>query len=422
MPTRLFVRSSMLLALALLLVPRLGYAQITATTAGIAPFGSYTDDSSGVINAATLDIETNIPVRNKGVFFSSLHHENALYYFNSQTGTWYPNGLFPGQFYLLDNLSSGLGFLGAGPFCQAGGDIAYTFILTDPTGFVHTWPNFGVDTNSCVYPSSGTNVDAYGYSISAYFAGEQVRATVTDPNGTVLTTPAGSLHPTDANGNQFSFTPSQQTLDYTGNAVLTGTSTGLSYNNQAGNPVNVSIATTSYTIATDFGCSGIGEYNSQGPQPLPTTITMPDGSTYKITYEKTPNNANYRTGRIASITLPTGGTETYTYNGPNNGINCSDGSTSGFTRQTSDGTWTYTHSRNSSTGQWQTKITAPSGQSLTYLFTSYPSEYEVSRTYAESNGAVTATIVTCYNGNTVMSSCASQPQAIRNSWSQMEGF
>jgi RHS repeat-associated protein len=224
----------------------------------------------------------------------------------------------------------------------------------------------------------------------------------------VLTTPAGSLNPTDANGNHFSFTPSQQTLDYTGNAALTRTSTGLSYNNQAGNPVNVSIATTSYPLATYFQCPGIAEWGSFSPQPLPTKITMPDGSYYRITYEATPNNPNSRTGRIASITLPTGGTETYTYNGPNNGINCSDGSTSGFTRQTSDGTWTYTHSFNSTTNQWQTVITAPSGQSLTYLFTSYPSEYEVSRTYAESNGAVTATIVTCYNGNTVMSSCASQ--------------
>ncbi len=172
--------------------------------------------------------------------------------------------------------------IGTGSLCQAGGDFGYTFYVPDPTGFVHTWPNFGIDTNGCVYPVSGSAVDAYGYAITAYFSGTQPYASVTDPNGTVLVHSAlvgfGGGTPTDSNGNEFTSTPSNTILDYTGNVVLTNTATGFSYNNQALNPVSVSITSTSYTLATDFQCPGIGEWGSFAARPLPTKITMPDHS------------------------------------------------------------------------------------------------------------------------------------------------
>ncbi len=244
-------------------------------------------------------------------------------------------------------------------------------------------------------------------------------ATVTGPDGTssVLNSPSKVI--TDANGNQISYTPTGTGTtgyftDYTGNKALSvaGLNTSAptySYNDQAGTTRNIAVTTTSYVIRTAFGCSNligvIGEYNTGTSQlPLVTAITMPDGSSYQFTYEVTPGFPADRTGRLATVTLPTGGVITYTYNGVNHGINCQDGGTSGFTEQTPDGTWTFTRTIQAN-GQVQTVVLTPSGQTVTYLFMKSP-QLEVSRTYAESGGTVTGTVVTCYNGNVTMSTCA----------------
>ena len=71
---------------------------------------------------------------------------------------------------------------------------------------------------------------------------------------------------------------------------------------------------TNKSVRTNFGCSGITEYNASGTLvqvPLLTSISLPDGTSYSFSYEATPAHSGYVTGRIASVTLPTGGTISY---------------------------------------------------------------------------------------------------------------
>jgi len=103
---------------------------------------------------------------------------------------------------------------------------------------------------------------------------------------------------------------------------------------------------TTYTVQTNFGCSGVTEYGPTSVN-LVSNITLPDNTSYSFAYEVTPGDTHtphYVTGRMASATLPTGGTITYNYTGSNNGVICADGTAAGLTRATPDGTWTYTRS------------------------------------------------------------------------------
>ncbi|MGD0228264.1 MAG: hypothetical protein ABSF71_38675, partial [Terriglobia bacterium] len=54
-------------------------------------------------------------------------------------------------------------------------------------------------------------------------------------------------------------------------------------------------------VETNFGCSGIGDYgrNTQINQNLVTSISMPDGTTYTITYEPTNNPVH-----AGAVTVP----------------------------------------------------------------------------------------------------------------------
>ena len=136
--------------------------------------------------------------------------------------------------------------------------------------------------------------------------------------------------------------------------------------------------------------------------PLATSIVMPDGSSYVLTYEQTPGFAGYSTGRIASITLPTGGQIQYQYTGPNNGIVCADGSASGLTRALwPGGAWTYTRTQVSG-AQWTTKITDPQNNDTLINF---QGPYETNRQSFQgaAGGTPLQTLVTCYNGN--LTSC-----------------
>ena len=133
------------------------------------------------------------------------------------------------------------------------------------------------------------------------------------------------------------------------------------------------------------------------------TITLPDGTFYQFTYETTPGDTHSPhnvTGRVASITLPTGGTVSYNYTGTNNGIECADGSTSGLTRTTPDGTWTYTRTLGTGAAS-TTTVEDPKGN---YTVIQFQGIYETQRqTYQGTIAAahLLQTINTCYNGAAV---------------------
>src|ERR1041385_963610 len=215
---------------------------------------------------------------------------------------------------------------------------------------------------------------------------------VTDNNGNILTA--------DTSGNFF---------DTLGNAALSITGTGTptdpviyTYTDSSGAAAHYTIKYTNFTIQTAFGCSGITEY---GPTvtPLVTEIDLPDGtSKYLFTYESTPGVPANKTGRLASVILPTGATIMYTYSGGSSGnIVCSDGSVPTLTRQTPDGTWTY--SRTLVTGtHWQTIVTDPTA-AHNQTSIQFQGIYETQRQIYQGavGGTVIQTVNTCYNGDSI---------------------
>jgi hypothetical protein len=157
----------------------------------------------------------------------------------------------------------------------------------------------------------------------------------------------------------------------------------------------------SYTVKTNFGCSGVAEYGPTSNS-LVDRITLPDGTFYQFLYEPTPGFAGDVTGRLASVALPTGGTISYAYTGGSNGIVCADGSTAGLTRTTPDGTWTY--ARTAGTGAaYTTTVTAPklpydptNNQTVVQfqgIFETQRQSYQGSA----ASGTLLQTINTCYN-------------------------
>jgi RHS repeat-associated protein len=200
----------------------------------------------------------------------------------------------------------------------------------------------------------------------------------------------------DRNGNTLS-----GGYDTLGSVPLTISTSGnpitYAYSAPSGQQAIVKSYHQTFTVRTNFGCSGVTEYGPTS-QSLVTEIDLPDYNTttnpnarYTFTYEATPGYSGDVTGRLASVTFPTGGTITYSYSGANNGITCSDGSIATLTRTTPDGTWTYAHSGG-------TLVTDPQGNQTNLSFQGI---YEIERQIYQgsvSPNNLLLTIFTCYDG------------------------
>src|SRR5262249_10140317 len=177
---------------------------------------------------------------------------------------------------------------------------------------------------------------------------------------------------TDRNGNQISVTGGGVFTDTLGTTALTMSGTApnpitFTYTAPSGTNVAYTVKYTTFSIQTNFGCSGITEYGTNGTATanLISEIDLPDynpttnpNSRYVFAYEPTPGHSGFVTGRLASVTLPAGGTISYSYSGGNNGIICADGSTATLTRTTPDGAWTYAQVKGSGSAS-TTTITDP---------------------------------------------------------------
>src|SRR6202035_1695323 len=89
--------------------------------------------------------------------------------------------------------------------------------------------------------------------------------------------------------------------------------------------------------------------------PSPVSGTMK----YLFTYEASPGNTGYFTGRLQQVTLPAGGFYKYSYASTNDGINCSDGTTLSMSRTVSDGTNSATWNYVRNTSNLTTTVTTP---------------------------------------------------------------
>lgn len=446
-PFLLVTRHSSLATVLVLLASLLPHSASAQVTTGTPPFGSF-GGGPDIINLGSLNARLSIPVRHKpgrGVDFTyDLTYDSTVWHPVSVSGTltWQPvsatwgwNGTTPtGSAY-----TSYSGTYSSGA-CGQHGELTYyqwyytNFMYADDFGMSH-----GFGDNYTIYfqspggpycppggpqpptPAPWAAWDGSGYTLYASPSTWSVSTSVFAANG-ASTNGQGAFFITDRNGNQIT----------SGNGVYTDTlgTTGLTVAGQAPNNTTFSYTApsgasasytmkyTTYSIQTNFGCTGIVDYGTNGTTTasLVSEIDLPDitvnpNDKYTFTYEPTPGHSGFVTGRLKSGTLPTGGNITYTYTGGSSGnITCADGSTAGLSRILSDGanwsaTWTYV--RTAGTGAaYTTTITdperdtlAPNGNDTVIQFQGI---YETQRqTYQglHTTGTLLETLNTCYNGS-----------------------
>jgi RHS repeat-associated protein len=258
-------------------------------------------------------------------------------------------------------------------FASWSSTIYSNFSYRDWLGSVHSFSGSYVVTtasqaaqdNCGIVPGSTGPVSGYATDNTGfYFTANNGWMTVISPAGVA----AGGA-PVDTNGNYVSQTVVSSTeTDWTDTAghlalkVLTNTSNpNIQYEWQDSSgaytaATTTTILRTTLNIKTNFGCTGVTEYT--GTASLPTEIDLPNLQKYFITYEPTPNNSGYYTGRVRRVTFPTGGYYEYQYpTSTGDGIVCADSSVNSLTRVMNDGTSssTWTFSRVSG----PTTVTAP---------------------------------------------------------------
>jgi len=281
----------------------------------------------------------------------------------------------------------------------------YNFQYHDQYGVVHSFDNTMGGCPGDIINNSSRTTDSSGLTLDT----TTIPATITARDGTTFKPPldagVGAATRTDRNGNQVSTANGNSFIDTLGMTALTVSGGApnpqvFTYTTTTGTAASVTINYASYTVQTNFGCSGTNEFPATAAS-LVSSVVYPDGSTFSFTYETTPGNGAAVTARIKSITLPTGSTITYTYTGGNNGITCADGSASGLTRVTTDGTTTYV--RSGSGTAWTTTFTdaaSPGNQTvINFQTVGAPALFlETHRTMNQGASTVLLQTDTCYNG------------------------
>lgn len=397
-----------------------GFVSAQVTT-GIQPLGSYGGGPEAV-NLANLNVHWDVPMvskKGRGLDFGfTLGYDTSVW--TPVSFAWVPTV----NWGWTAETQTQTGYVTSKTNlwkCFSGTTWYWTTTYTawayiDKRGTPHPFSTTPATIGTCpTFASSATATasDGSGYQITAYTGS----ATIKDVRGHTLYPPystgTGAGSAVDDNGNEISYNGTTTFTDTLGISVLTKSGTNpvtYTYNAPSGTK-SYTVSYSNYTVKTNFGCTGITEYGPTSNS-LPSTITLPDGSSYQFTYESTPGFSGDTTGRLASIKLPTGGTISYSYSGGSNGITCADGSTATLKRTTPDGIWNYAHTESGSA--WTTTITDPASDSITLNFrdvfintSTYfaRSEYETQRQVTDvSNGSI-QTIATCYNGSTPTTPC-----------------
>lgn len=402
---------------------------------GTPPFGSF-GGGPDVIDLANLNSHIIVPVIHKPG-----RGQNLAFDITYDSAIWYPVGAsgsqswtnvtnwgwqgttgivspYVGMFKILTRLCLNTRFQ------ETGETDSYTWSFTNQAAitshFGTTTGGWGTCNGVPVPPPTSINVTATngtGYSFSATGG---AYTSLSDSSGKAIDAPVNTQTPltgpmtTDRNGNEIS---------YNGGIIDTLGVTMLTESGVAPNPVvfsypvpggtgtaKVTVNYTSYTVATNFGVSGIKEFGATAVS-LVSSIALPDGTQYTFNYEPTPSvpsagactplsgtySHNCVTARLASITLPTGGSIQYTYSGGNNGV-LTDGTVATLRRQTPDGTWTYTRSLGASPASTDI-VTDPAGNDTVIQFQGI---YETQRQVysgSHTSGTLLQTTNTCYNNS-----------------------
>jgi RHS repeat-associated protein len=424
------VRSCLVIAVLLLASPIASHAQVTT---GTPPFSDITG-SPDKVDLGNLNVHLPLPIFHKagrGLPFSfDFGNDSSLWVPVASNGTtfWEPRGTFGWV-----GSGTNIGTIGATIISGSGFFEYCLFTYLDGFGTPHVFPGCAVVDTSGDFPLASSTVDGSGYTLKADGCGILQNnvcflvfsLTTVDGNSIIPqnATPvigssgASSGSIIDRNGNQITANSNGTFTDMLGITTLTNSGGFppnpnnlnpppapspfvMSYTSPAGTAASAKLTYKLYTIRTNFGCSGIVEFgaSTQYSNYLPDRITLADGSFYQFQYEPTPGIPTDVTGRLSSVTLPTGGKTTYAYTGANNGILCSDGSTSGLTRTTLDGAWTYARTQGVGTAS-TTVVTDPQGNQTVVQFQGiYETQKNVYQGLA-SNGTLLQTIFTCYNGS-----------------------
>ncbi|MFZ0412525.1 MAG: hypothetical protein WAL51_13475 [Candidatus Acidiferrales bacterium] len=419
---------------ALFAVPAIGQV-----TTGTPPFGSF-GGGPDVINLANLNAHITVPMINKagrGIPASyNMVYDSSVWYPVTSAGTtsWQPvaywgwsaqTAIATGYVSFSDTITL---CLIDGHYIGGMKTINNNYKYVDQFGVPHPFVGQTVDeTGTCGSTETGLTAvakDGSGYTLVASYAGF---ATVTSRAGKIVTpvqVSYSSSSAVDRNGNEVSVSSGGVFTDTLGQTALTVTgvapsNTTFSYAPPAGGTTSYTMKYGTYTVQTNFGCSGTTEFGPTSEY-LVSEIDLPDGTKYTFGYEPTPGHPGNVTGRLASVELPTGGTISYSYSGGSNGIVCTDGSAATLARTTPDGTWTYAHSESGTS--WTTTVTDPqSNQTVLDFQGIYETERQVYQ--GSTGGTLLKTTFTCYNGGTpnCNSTAITLPIASRSHYVQWPG-
>jgi RHS repeat-associated protein len=418
-----------LLCASLIGVSSIAAAQNLGT--GLYAFGSFDSRGFDSVNIGNLNTHFEIPIVNKqgrGLPFNySLVYEGLVWSSstNSGTGYWQPDSGWGFHGQLLGGAIVGfLTYADKSTTCpppdglhrNVTGDLLTNYVYHDPYGRNHRF-NYSVklcpvtDPNDSGTPSGdGNSNDGSGLSLNIN------DLTVHTRSGQIINTTLSSgtsaASITDTNGNTVTNNGNGTFTDTMGVTALTiggaGTAASpltLSYpvtlQSDSATTATATAYYTTYTVQTNFQCSGITEYGATSVD-LMDHITLADGSsTYSFTYEPTPGVSGAVTGRLASITLPTGGTINYSYTGGCNGsgINA-DGTVGSLTRTTTDGSRSYTRAPVNANASSTTVQDEKGNQSIYWFSSANGLFYETHQGVYQGaiGGPNLLDKYTCYNG------------------------
>ena len=285
---------------------------------GFPTYGSFGGGSFDTVNNANLNVHFEIPIINKasqGMPFSyNLTYDSSVWMLQGSSGnqTWAPTTNTNWGWNTIGSPSTGTLMFQSVPTYCINDEKYYTKYIfgpyIDPKGTSH---NIVVQTNTgdaaCGVGAitGGTSVarDGSGYTLvvtnttssdvywrSGIYTNIPFGSSVYDTNGNSIYSSSGTftdtlnLHPLVVSG---SGTPSSPIV--------------YKYTGPGGTQYPVTENFTQEIVETNFGCSGIGDYgrNTQINQNLVTSISMPDGTTYTITYEPTNNPVH-----AGAVTVP----------------------------------------------------------------------------------------------------------------------
>jgi RHS repeat-associated protein len=409
---------------------------------GMPPNSTMLGGPFDTINAGNLNIHFAVPIISKpgrGLPFTyALAYDSSIWtrVVSGSTTAWQPSGSWG----WVAQTQSKLGYVAMNTVRDQCYDVDLgryvTFWYNDYYAYIDwngTYHPINIQTwfDHCMSGDAQTVTDTTTDGSGLTVTIDNGNATIKTVSGTVFAAPVSSTNGNgtvvDQNGNKITVSSGTYT-DTLGSTALSISGSGpiaYSYIDSTGASRVISVNYTTKYIRTNFGCSGVGEYGTNGTTTasLVSSISLPNGTSYTFTYEDTPGFTGFVTGRIKQITLPTGGTISYSYtNGDggttgSNGIVCADGTSSGLTRTTIDtgsASWQYSRA-NVSGSQWKTTITEPTlpvasaNQTVIYFqaVQNKAAFVETRReTYAGNVGAtLLQTTETCY-ATTEVNSCA----------------